>query len=84
MASRSGPSAKLIPFPLPFLLRRSGNAPARGPAAILFFTGIRYERAADEPAAQDDPDRPLDPLGGASVLQQSCPPARTRRSRRRA
>jgi hypothetical protein len=78
MPSLSGSSAKLIAFPL----RIAEAGPARGPAEILFFTGIRYERAPE--TGRDDPDRPRDPVGGASAMPAASAPTRTRRPRRRA
>jgi hypothetical protein len=61
-------------------------APSHGPATILFFTGIRYERMATSPAAggQDDPDRPRDPAGGPAALATASPQPRNRRPRKRA
>ena len=92
MAIQSGRSAQLIPFrrkasepimsePLP-----REPVPSRAPATILFFTGIRYERMAASPAAgaQDDPDRPCDPAGGATALATASPQPRNRRPRKRA
>lgn len=79
MPSLDGPSAKLIPFPV----RRSAAA-LRGPAEILFFTGIRYERASQPAADGEDSDSPRDPQGGASPAAAPCVPPRARRNRRRA